>query len=160
MALLPGSWAIGWGIEADYPGTSTPITTDQRGVALNSPRPDIGAYQSDLAPAPPTMYTVNLLSDTDTSSGTDATTGYPSGDLLWAITQANANINPAGSVIGFDPSVFSSPQTITLSATLELSETGGPEVIDGPGAGLVTVNGGGNGSVFEVESGVTATSRA
>ena len=37
----------------------------------------------------------------------------------------------------------SSPQTITLGATLVLSETAGPEMIDGPGAGLVTVSGGG-----------------
>jgi len=51
----------------------------------------------------PTYYTVNLLSDTGASSGTDATTGTPSGDLLWAVTQANANTNTAGSVIEFDP---------------------------------------------------------
>ena len=38
-----------------------------------------------------------------------------------------------------------------------LSETAGPEVIDGPGAGLVTVSGGDSVGVFEVESGVTAT---
>ena len=31
MALLPGSAAIGAGVIADYPGTTTPITTDQRG---------------------------------------------------------------------------------------------------------------------------------
>ena len=51
----------------------------------------------------------------------------------------------------------SSPQTITLSATLVLSETAGPEVIDGPGAGLLTVSGGGAVRVFEIDSGVTAT---
>ena len=50
-----------------------------------------------------------------------------------------------------------SQQTITLGATLVLSETAGPEVIDGPGAGLVTVSGGGAVSVFEVDSGVTAS---
>src|SRR5580698_8537784 len=61
----------------------------------------------------PTNYTVNLTSDTGTSSGTDANTGDPSGDLLWAITQANANTNPAGSVIDFDPTVFATSQTIT-----------------------------------------------
>ena len=41
MALLPGSAAIGHGIAADYPGTITPITTDQRGMPLDIP-PDIG----------------------------------------------------------------------------------------------------------------------
>ena len=59
----------------------------------------------------------------------------------------------------FDSSVFtsSSPQTITLSATLVLSETARPAVIDGPGTGIVTVSGGGAVRVFEVDSGVTAT---
>ena len=46
MALLPGSPAIGAGMTADYPGTSTPITTDQRGEPLGSPNPDIGAFQT------------------------------------------------------------------------------------------------------------------
>jgi MBG domain (YGX type)/Bacterial Ig-like domain (group 3) len=128
----------------------------------------------------PTYYTVNLTSDTGACSGTDAypTTGTPSGDLLWAITQANANTNPAGSVIEFDPTVFATPQTITLSSTLELAETAGPEVIDGPGGNLVTISGGltyspstdqfegsvngvffeGSGTgVFQVDSGTTAT---
>jgi hypothetical protein len=40
MALLPGSAAIGKGIATDYPGTITPITTDQRGMPLDTP-PDI-----------------------------------------------------------------------------------------------------------------------
>ncbi len=105
----------------------------------------------------PTYYTVNLLSDTGASSGTDAATGNPSGDLLWAITQANANTNTAGSVIGFDPTVFSTPQTITLSSTLTLSETAGPEVISGPGANLLTVSGNHSVGVFLVNGGVNAT---
>ena len=41
MALLPGSPAIGTGIAV------AGITTDQRGFALDSPRPDIGAFQSN-----------------------------------------------------------------------------------------------------------------
>jgi hypothetical protein len=53
--------------------------------------------------------------------------------------------------------VFSTSQTITLSAPLVLSETASPVTIDGPGAGLVTVSGGGTVGVFEVGSGVTAT---
>ena len=50
MALLPGSPAIGAGVIADYPGTTTPITTDQRGLPLDSPSPDIGAFQSQGFP--------------------------------------------------------------------------------------------------------------
>ena len=82
-----------------------------------------------------------------------------SGTLPYVISQANANTNTDGSEIEFDPSVFtsSSPQTITLGATLALSETAGPEVIDGPGAGVVSISGGGAVGVFDVDSGVTAT---
>jgi hypothetical protein len=85
-----------------------------------------------------TYYTVNLTSDTGASSGTDdyPTAGTPSGDLLWVITQADnqgqpgyAPANPAGSVIDFDPSVFGTAQTITLSSTLVLNESDGPETI-------------------------------
>ena len=69
----------------------------------------------------PTVYTVTDLSD----SGTDT------GSLRYAIIQANANTNPAGSLIQFDPLVFSSAETILLGSILELSETAGPEMIDG-----------------------------
>src|SRR5262249_45178761 len=107
----------------------------------------------------PNYYTVNLTSDTGASSGTDSNTGDPSGDLLWAITQANANTNPAGSVINLAPTSLSTQQTITLTRTLTLSETAGPEVIDGTGASLVTVSGNNGVQVFSVDSGVTATLR-
>ena len=45
MALLAGSPALAAALIADYPGTTTPITTDQRGEPLDSPDPDIGAFQ-------------------------------------------------------------------------------------------------------------------
>jgi hypothetical protein len=89
----------------------------------------------------PTYYTVNLTSDTGASSGADVNTGNPSGDLLWAVEQANANTNTSGSVINFDPVLFATPQTITLSSALELSEPDGPEIIDGPAAGVVISGG-------------------
>ena len=44
-----------------------------------------------------------------------------------------------------------------LAATLTLSESSGPEVIDGPGAGLLTVSGGGANLVFLVDDGITAS---
>ncbi len=59
-------------------------------------------------------------------------------------------------MIQFDPTVFGTAQTITLSNTLTLSETAGPEVIDGPGANLVTVSGNNAVEVFSVSSDVTA----
>lgn len=106
-------------------------------------RPALGWLEARvLLSGNPTYYTVNLTSDTGASSGTDATTGDPSGDLLWAVTQANSNANAAGAVIDFDPTAFATPQTIALSSTLELSESAGPETIQGPGSSLVTINGG------------------
>jgi hypothetical protein len=94
----------------------------------------------------PTTYTVNLTSDTGAT-----------GDLYWAISQANATTNPAGTVIEFDPTVFATHQTITLSSTLMLGEAAGPEVIQGPGQNLLTIAGSWVVGVLQVQSGVTAT---
>ncbi len=246
MALLAGSPAIGAGVIADYPGTTTPITTDQRGLPLDTPTPDIGAFQfqgsglialtfsglsnpsitfgtpsvtisgtlangsqapvgetvavtlngdeqsaiigsggafsttfdttvldvvhspytvsyaytsdgtfapasttSTLTVLPPalTTFTVNTLGDAGIGSG-------DSGDLRYCINQAN--IDGGANTILFDPTVFSTPQTIVLTGTqLELSDTGGTQTITGPAAG-VTISGGGASAVFEIEKGVTA----
>ncbi|MBI1324764.1 DUF4214 domain-containing protein [bacterium] len=59
--------------------------------------------------------------------------------------------------ITFDPAVFSTHQTITLSgAELELSNTTETMTITGPAAGL-TISGGGLSRVFHVDSNVTAS---
>ena len=80
------------------------------------------------------------------------------GSLPSEIKKANANPNTAGSVIKFSQNVFkaSSPRTITLSKTLALTATKGPEVIDGPGASIVTISGNNAVVVFTVENGVRA----
>jgi hypothetical protein len=98
----------------------------------------------------PTLYTVSAITDSGAGSGA-------AGDLAYCISQANANTNTAGSVIQFDPTVFATPQTLTLSSTLSLSETAGPEVISGPGANLLTVSGNNSVQVFSVSGGVTAS---
>ncbi len=110
---------------------------------------DIGAFEGTVT-LNPTVYIVDLTSDTGVGSGN-------TGDLLYCITQANANPNTAGSEIEFDPTVFATPQTIKLTSTLELNEPAGPELIDGPGASLVTVSGNNAVEVFQVASGATAT---
>ncbi len=105
----------------------------------------------------PTIYTVDLTTD---NAPTAAGTGSGStGDLRYAISQANANPNPDGSIIQFDASVFGTPQTITLSSslgTLDLTETAGPEEIDGPTVG-VTVSGADAVGVFAVGQDVVAS---
>ena len=78
------------------------------------------------------------------------------GTLRWAINQANQNGQT--NTITFS-SLFNSPQTITLDGgTLELTDTA-KTTIAGPGAGLLTVDGGGgeSGSVFELTKGAVAT---
>ena len=107
--------------------------------------------------SPATIYTVDLTTDTGPmSAGSGSGT---TGDLRYVINQADANTNTAGSIIQFDPAVFATAQTITLSSslgTLDLTETAGREVIDGPTAG-VTVSGGNAVGVFSVSPGVNAS---
>ena len=72
---------------------------------------------------------------------------------------AFANTDPVGKLDASPstPTVFATPQTITLTGSqLELSNTSGTETITGPAAG-VTVNGGGLSRVFQVDRGVTAS---
>ncbi len=96
----------------------------------------------------PTVYMVDSTAD-----------GAGSGTLRDAITKANANPNSAGSTIEFSNTVFSTPQTIRLTGgTLDLTESAGPIVIEGPSVG-VTINGDADGSVFYVED-KTATVHA
>ena len=66
-----------------------------------------------------------------------------SGTLPYVISLANADTNPEGSEIEFDLTVFSSPQTINVGTGLSLDESPGPEVLEGPGAALLSITGGG-----------------
>jgi hypothetical protein len=94
-----------------------------------------------------------LLSTFTVNNPTDAPIGGET-DLRQAITLANSTTG--ANTIDFDPTVFASAQTITLTGTqLELSNTSGTQTITGPAAG-VTVSGGGSSGVFEVNAGVTA----
>jgi hypothetical protein len=131
------------GLTLDKAGTGYAILVSSNG--LTGARTDAFNASSTF-----TYYTVDLTSAS--GAGSDTT-----GDLVYVIALANANPNPFGSVIQFDPAVFSTPQTITLSSTLELSEKAGPLVIQGPGADLLTISGNNAVRVFEVDSGVTAT---
>ena len=136
MALLSGSAAIGAGIAVSG------VTTDQRGFPLDSPNPDIGAFQTQPA------LVVNTTSDGIASAA---------GDLNLRQAVNLANVLTGAQSIGFDPTVFASPQTITLTGgQLELSNGSGTETITGPTAG-VTIDAGGNSRVFQVDLGVTAS---
>lgn len=75
--------------------------------------------------------------------------------LLAAV--ANANSDTSAALINFDPWVFTSATTVTLTSPLTLSNTSHSITIDGSGAGPLTVSGGGSVQVFCIGSGVTAT---
>jgi hypothetical protein len=78
------------------------------------------------------------------------------GLLSLPLAIAFADLDGRPSQISFDPTVFDTPQTITLTGgQLELTDTTGPETIWGPAAG-VTVSGGGLSRVFQVDTGVAA----
>jgi len=167
IAVLPGSPAIDAGSNALAvdPATGNPLTYDQRRVGY--PRVvngavDIGAFENP-AFGNPTVYRVDRTSDTGAFSGNDAATAS-SGDLLWAVTQANANTNPAGSNITFnipttDPGydAGTGSWTIRLSSTLKLGEAVWPEVIQGPGANALTISGNNAVGVIATDPGTTAT---
>ncbi|MHB1560624.1 MAG: beta strand repeat-containing protein, partial [Isosphaeraceae bacterium] len=133
MALLPGSPAIGAGVAVSG------VTTDQRGLPLDSPAPDIGAFQT------------NPLVVNTTVGGVVSAPGELS--LPQAVNLADALAGKE--TISFDRTVFATAQTITLTAgQLELST--GTTTITGPAAG-VTISGGGSSRVFQVDNGVTAS---
>jgi predicted outer membrane repeat protein len=136
MALLPGSAAIGEGTAVSG------VTTDQRGEPLDSPIPDIGAFQTQKG----------LVVDTTTDS-----TGSSSGALSLRQAVNLANLLDVAATITFDATVFTGGQTIALTqGPLALGDTGGTLTITGPAEGLI-VSGGGDGRVFDVAPGATAS---
>jgi hypothetical protein len=136
MPPLPGSPAVGAGTHNNAP------TTDQRGFVRGASI-DIGAFQGEG-----TTLVVNATVD-----------GVGSGPGQISLRQAInlANVELTAHTISFDPTVFQTPQTITLSGTqLELANTTASMTITGPAAG-VTVSGDGTSRVFKVDAGVTAS---
>ena len=82
-----------------------------------------------------------------------------SGSLRWALTQATTS--PGNNTVTFDPTVFSVPRTITLTAgELSLTDTNpsGGVTVSGPGANLLTVSGNHASRVFDTTGGSAALS--
>ncbi len=135
MPLLPGSPAIGHGAAMGQ-------STDQRGFALDSPQPDVGAFQTQPG------IVVNTTLDG---------VGSPAGELSLRQAVNLANVLGAATTITFDPIAFAAHQTIALTAgPLELFDTGGLQTITGPAAGL-TIDAGGQSDVLQVDNVVTAS---
>src|SRR5688572_16706154 len=71
------------------------------------------------------------------------------GSLRWSL-----GFTTGGEIIRFDPGIAG--KTITLNATLDIYKA---VTIEGPAGAGITINGGGNGRVFEVRSSVLVTFR-
>jgi CSLREA domain-containing protein len=148
IALLPGSPAIGAGSAAlDVDAQGNPLTTDQRGAPFQRAvggKVDIGAYEAQSL-----TLVVNTTGDSDIGN-------YLPGQLTLREAVQLANINPSPDTILFDPTVFATPQTITLTnGPLVLSDSA-QTTIDGGPAG-VTLDGNGASSIIQVNSGATAS---
>jgi large repetitive protein len=90
MAPGTGSPALSAGALADYPGTTTPITTDQRGDTRSS-TPCIGAYESTPAAVPtitPSLSSLDLGTTTVGTPGPPASFTISGTHLTAAITVA------------------------------------------------------------------------
>ena len=149
MALSQSSPARLAGSVVYYPNLNVPITTDQRGMPVDTPTPDIGAFQIQSGSAAnPVSLVVNTASDS----------ASPAPGLLTLRQAVNlANVLDVATTITFDPIAFSEAQTITLtSGQLELGDTGGMQRIIGSAAG-VTIESDGNDRVFEIDGSVTAS---
>ncbi len=150
--LTAGTATIGADDIASVMAADNSIAGSYTVTASASPAATVSFSLTNLVSSLVSDYTVNTTSGGFSGSGSSGTLPY-----VIFLTNADANTSTDGTEIQFDSSVFSSPQTITLGATLVLSETSGPDVIDGPGPGLVTVSGGGTIRVFQIQSGVTAS---
>ena len=142
IALLPGSPAIGAGVIADYPDTTTPITTDQRGEPLASPKPDIGAFQSQGFTLTP------VAGSTPQSTETGTAFAKP---LAVTVTPNDANDPVNGGVIMFTAptsgaSVTLSAASVTIAAgaasvgATANATAGGPYTVTAATAGAATVS--------------------
>src|SRR5262249_30202667 len=77
--------------------------------------------------------------------------------LREAIGFANTD-NSSASAITFDPIVFATPQTITMTGVeYDLTDTAAT-TITGPGANLLSVNGNNTSRIFEIDAGTVAIS--
>jgi Bacterial Ig-like domain (group 3)/Right handed beta helix region len=118
------------------------LTSDQRGDPLDSPYPDIGAYQTNTDHGSIVNYIVTSVLDV-VSPGT----------LPWAVAELDTS-NRSGTI---EFELGTSPATITLTqGQLELSNTFLAIKIIGPTAGL-TISGDGASNVFQIDPGVKAS---
>ena len=92
---------------ADYPGTTTPITTDQRAEPLDTPNPDIGAYQTQGV----TLITLAF------SGISDQSITYGASSMTISGTLANGSQAPVGESVDVTLDGVEQPATIGSGGT-------------------------------------------
>ena len=144
MALGGGSPAV------DAGNNATCAPTDQRNVSRpQGTNCDMGAFEVQPQPGP--GFVVNSTADTD--DGICAVVTENDCTLREAINAANGYSGTA--TITFASGVFSTPQTINLTGVLP--DITGTIVINGPGSGLLTVDGNSADRVFVSNSATSLT---
>jgi hypothetical protein len=139
-ALSRFSTAIDGGNNAEVPAG---MNSDQRGspfVRIANTTVDIGAYEVQ-------PLSISLVVDT-TAEEDDG--DFSAGDLSLREAIRLSNGGTGADTITFSPSVFGTPQIITLRGTelLIADELN----INGPGAGLLTISGNNASRIFKVEA--------
>jgi fibronectin-binding autotransporter adhesin len=133
---LPGSQAKGGGTATGAP------QTDQRGQPRSGPI-DIGAFQTH------SVITVNTTLD-GVGSGPEKISLRQAINLADALTSVDT--------IDFDSTVFATPRTIALTAGQLTLTDKATTTINGPGANLLTVSGGGASRVIAIDTASAAIS--
>ncbi|MGP0063643.1 MAG: choice-of-anchor Q domain-containing protein [Isosphaeraceae bacterium] len=135
MALLPGSPAIGMGTAVGE------MTTDQRGEPLDSPTPDIGAFQSQ-------GFTLMADAGSNPQAGV---IGDPFANPLAVTVTANNPVEPvAGGVVSFSVNPAQSGASASLS--------GIPAIIGSNGVAQVDATANHTAGTYAVVAGVGAAS--
>ena len=122
----------------------------RRRLTFRSRRPQVEALEDRWLLS---TFTVVLPTDNGGPAGQMVTA--TTGDLRYCIEQADAAHSATTDTISFSPTVFATPQTITLKPVfgpLVLSDSH-PLTINGPSPLTVTVSGGNQMEVFDVASG-------
>ncbi len=115
IALLPGSPAIGAGIQENG------VEADQRGEPLDSPNPDIGAFQSQ-------GFTLTPV--TGSTPQTTTTGSNFAESLSITITPNNPEEPVAGGIVNFTLTPASDGASATLSSTTAVIGTNGTAHVD------------------------------
>ncbi len=160
IALLAGSPAIDAGNNAIAGVPSTDERGAERGPGgINAGLSvDVGAFEASSS------YLVTSVADvlgygTLRSAVSWANVSFNDNSENLPNSASNPNGNPQPNTVVFDQSgVFSSPKTITLTeGPLVFSGQTTPEAITGTGVGSLTISGGQQSQVFQVNSGVTVS---